>query len=73
MPFLDVPVSLVSVDVGPPTAAWKVGQQLLREWDGMTGEERNRALRVIVREVRLRRGTRWREPVADRLEVLFVG
>lgn len=60
------------VDAGTPAQVRKVAEQLLARWSEMTGGERNRALRVLVREVRLRRASRWREPLDGRVEVQFL-
>lgn len=40
---------------------------LVELWPRLTEPERNRALRDVVVQVRVRRAQRWREPVADRL------
>lgn len=60
------------LDVGSPAGVRRAGEALLAAWPEMNAEERNRALRTVVRVVRLRRGSRWREPVADRLSVAWV-
>lgn len=50
----------------------KLGRALRRRWPVMTAEEKNRALRVVVRQVRVRRAVSYRQPVAERVEVLFL-
>lgn len=47
----------------PVTAA------ILDRWDRLTAEEKRRALLRTVRVATLRQAERWREPVADRLDV----
>lgn len=41
---------------------------LMELWQDLTEPERNQALRDVLRRVHIRRATRWREPVSERLE-----
>jgi hypothetical protein len=64
-------VSVVSA--GPaPSRLVAVIDQVLDLWPEMTGAERNRALRSVVRRVNVRYPSRWHEPPADRIDVEFV-
>lgn len=56
----------------PSDAVVKLGRGLRARWPRMTAEEKNRALRTIVAQVRIRRAAFYREPVADRVEVIFL-
>jgi site-specific DNA recombinase len=46
-------------------------EALLSMWPDMLVHERNLALRDVVDRVTIRRGTRWREPYPDRLDVTW--
>jgi site-specific DNA recombinase len=58
------------VTASPKTIA-AAGERLLKLWPGRSAPERNRALRLVVRRVVVRRAARWREPEADRVTVEF--
>lgn len=49
----------------------KAAAALVKRWPRMTAEERNRALRPIVRQVRVRRATSYRQPESERVHVEF--
>lgn len=56
----------------PASAAYvTLVEKLLAMWPRMDAEQRNRALRDVILRVVVRRSERWREPVDDRVEVLF--
>jgi site-specific DNA recombinase len=56
----------------PRTAAEvsSLAEKLLALWPDMSPSERNQALRTVVKRVLVRKATRWREPVAGRVEVV---
>ena len=54
-----------------PKAYASLVEKLLTMWPTMTAEQRNRALRDVIRRVVIRRSERWREPVDDLVTVEF--
>lgn len=57
------------VDAVPRSGRMAVSSALLDRWDRLTSEEKRRTLLATVRVATFRQATRWREPVADRLDV----
>jgi site-specific DNA recombinase len=54
-----------------PAVTAKAAEALLALWPRMTYAERGKALRSVVDRVVVRAAERWREPEADRVEVVF--
>ncbi len=60
------------VEAPPVEQLVSAAQRLDELWDVMTPSERNAALRACgVERVTIRKGTRWREPVVERIAVRF--
>jgi site-specific DNA recombinase len=59
----------VASTVPDPGRVVRLVDLLVELWPNLTEPERNRALRDVVARVRVRRAERWREPVADRLDI----
>lgn len=55
-----------------PEQAATAAAALLQMWPRMNVAQRNRALRVLVARITVRRSVRWREPEADRVRVKWV-
>lgn len=54
-----------------PSEAATAAEALLKMWPDMLVDEQNTALRDLVKRVVVRRAERWREPVADRVTVIW--
>jgi len=59
-----------AVEAPAPDVAVPAIEAVLDLWGDATPHERNRLLVPVVRQVRLRAGTRWREPVRERVETV---
>lgn len=54
-----------------PEARVKAARWIVKRWPRMTAEEKNRALKPLVREVRVWRAASYRQPEAERVHVEF--
>lgn len=61
----------VSSSQPAPAKIANLAERMLAAWPKMTVPEKNRALKQVVKHATLRRAERWREPVADRIEIDF--
>lgn len=52
-----------------PRGTVKAAEALLRLWPVMQTDERNRALKALIRQVRVRPPARYRQPVSERIDV----
>jgi site-specific DNA recombinase len=53
----------------PPQETVKAAEALLRLWPVMETDEKNRALKALIRQVRVRPSSRYRQPLAERVHV----
>lgn len=61
-----------TTDEPDPVVQASAAAEMLDLWPRMSEHQRNQALRTVVRRVVIRRAAVWREPIRQRVKVLFV-